>query len=418
MNRNGIALAADSAVTITSPDGTKVWQSANKIFGLSRHHMAGVMVYGSADFMRLPWETVIKIYRDQLPDRALPSVTDYAENFLTFLQSRNDLFPDEEQEMFFSSMVYGAYLQVRRAIDDRVQNVIASAGSITPTEIATVVKEVVDAFADGLDSTEPLEHVPKNYHGSLLNTYKDTIDMLKAEVFQKLPLTAGNSRRLTTVAARLFTRNLLSESHSGIVIAGFGEDDLFPCIESFRTEGIVAGVVNYVREPSSSVSRDNQASIRAFAQSDVVYSFMEGVDEQYENAVEDAMHHIFRHYPAAIVDSLNISDPEKVDLNEMLAKAADASHESFCETLAVFRRDYYSNPVVQVVSVLPKDELASMAEALLNLTSFRRKVSMQAETVGGPIDVAVISKGDGFVWIKRKTYFSLDENPHFTARYN
>jgi hypothetical protein len=37
----------------------------------------------------------------------------------------------------------------------------------------------------------------------------------------------------------------------------------------------------------------------------------------------------------------------------------------------------------------------------------------QDETVGGPIDVAVISKGDGFVWIKRKHYFERDLNPHF-----
>jgi hypothetical protein len=42
---------------------------------------------------------------------------------------------------------------------------------------------------------------------------------------------------------------------------------------------------------------------------------------------------------------------------------------------------------------------------------------MSAETVGGPIDVAIISKGEGFVWVKRKRYFSLEENPHFLARY-
>jgi len=48
-----------------------------------------------------------------------------------------------------------------------------------------------------------------------------------------------------------------------------------------------------------------------------------------------------------------------------------------------------------------QDELAAMAESLVNLTSFKRKVSMEAETVGGTIDVAVISKGDGFIWIKR-----------------
>ena len=39
------------------------------------------------------------------------------------------------------------------------------------------------------------------------------------------------------------------------------------------------------------------------------------------------------------------------------------------------------------------------------------------ETVGGPIDVAVISKGDGFVWVKRKHYFPADLNNHFFRNY-
>jgi len=62
---------------------------------------------------------------------------------------------------------------------------------------------------------------------------------------------------------------------------------------------------------------------------------------------------------------------------------------------------------------LPKDELAAVAEALVNLTVFKRRVSMDVETVGGPVDVAVLSKGDGFVWIKRKHYFRPELNPQF-----
>jgi len=58
-----------------------------------------------------------------------------------------------------------------------------------------------------------------------------------------------------------------------------------------------------------------------------------------------------------------------------------------------------------------------MAESLVNLTSFKGKVSMEAETVGGPIDVAVISKGDGFIWINRKHYFARELNPPFFANY-
>ena len=62
---------------------------------------------------------------------------------------------------------------------------------------------------------------------------------------------------------------------------------------------------------------------------------------------------------------------------------------------------------------LPKEELAEMAETLVNLTSFKRRVTPEAETVGGPIDVAVISKGDGLVWIKRKHYFVPELNPRY-----
>jgi len=44
-----------------------------------------------------------------------------------------------------------------------------------------------------------------------------------------------------------------------------------------------------------------------------------------------------------------------------------------------------------------------LAEALVHLTAFRAHMSAdEDETVGGPIDVAVISKGDGFVWVKKK----------------
>ena len=71
---------------------------------------------------------------------------------------------------------------------------------------------------------------------------------------------------------------------------------------------------------------------------------------------------------------------------------------------------------MSVVELLPKEELAEMAETLVNLTSFKRRVTPEAETVGGPVDVAVISKGDGLIWIKRKHYFSQDLNFRYFDR--
>lgn len=58
-----------------------------------------------------------------------------------------------------------------------------------------------------------------------------------------------------------------------------------------------------------------------------------------------------------------------------------------------------------------------MAEALVNLTGFKRRITESRETVGGPIDVAVILKVDGFIWVKRKHYFPPELNQHFFANY-
>ena len=97
--------------------------------------------------------------------------------------------------------------------------------------------------------------------------------------------------------------------------------------------------------------------------------------------------------------------------------AKSAAAKKFFDHLAVYGNERHAQPVVTAVAHLPKEELAAMAEALVSLTSFKRRVSHDPETVGGPIDVAVISKGDGFIWINRKHYFDPKLNHHFFANY-
>lgn len=73
-------------------------------------------------------------------------------------------------------------------------------------------------------------------------------------------------------------------------------------------------------------------------------------------------------------------------------------------------------PLLRVVGSLPIDEMADLAETLIELQSLKEKVTKPTESVGGPIDVAVISKSDGFIWIKRKRYFEPAFNPRFFQR--
>ena len=62
-------------------------------------------------------------------------------------------------------------------------------------------------------------------------------------------------------------------------------------------------------------------------------------------------------------------------------------------------------------------DMANVAESLVALTSLVHRMSPKEESVGGPVDVAVISKGDGLIWIKRKHYFNPDLNTQFFNNY-
>ena len=67
----------------------------------------------------------------------------------------------------------------------------------------------------------------------------------------------------------------------------------------------------------------------------------------------------------------------------------------------------YRDPILDIVASLPTINLTEMTEALINITSLRRHTSTDQDTVVGPVDVAIISKVGGFVWVKRKNNLSF-----------
>lgn len=76
----------------------------------------------------------------------------------------------------------------------------------------------------------------------------------------------------------------------------------------------------------------------------------------------------------------------------------------------------YIQKLVNTISYLSKEDLADMAESLVRMTYLKRRITSEEESVGGPVDVVVITKGDGFVWIKRKHYFSPEINHRYFTR--
>ena len=108
-----------------------------------------------------------------------------------------------------------------------------------------------------------------------------------------------------------------------------------------------------------------------------------------------------------------------IEDKDKIQKCFEGIQNDIVSTLINKSREEYINPLLWSLNVLQIPDLALLAENLVNITSLKRKFSMDGyqQTVGGPTDVATISSNEGFIWIKRKHYFDKELNPHFVERY-
>lgn len=144
---------------------------------------------------------------------------------------------------------------------------------------------------------------------------------------------------------------------------------------------------------------------------------MEGVDEDYQQQIEGFFGKLIHGMFDIFVDKYVSSRSRRAAARQEMHGILDGILNQVGKDLENHRQKSFVGPIIQAVASLPKEELALLAEALVKLTSLKRKISLEPETVGEPVDVAVISKGDGFVWIRRKHYFDPALNPAFMSRY-
>lgn len=416
INRLGVALAADSAVTLGGASG-KIYTSAEKLFHLTQSAPIGIMVFGNAHFVEIPWETIIKVFRADLGPRRFDTTEEYATAFFAFLQSRQDLFPTSAQDRQARALIYYLFHAIRHHMNTALQNEAESRGEITAEQIpgiaSAAVKEFRERFIKGHEPLQAMRGIP---NAAFSKKYRAGIKAAKSNIFGNMPIGSATSRLLTQCATASLRLDSFGVLRSGVVVAGFGEKEFAPSLYSYDVEEMAMGRVRHKKSHECRTHARNPSAVYPFAQDDVVYAFMEGIDRGLLDVIHSSTQRVFNGAVQAILDALESAGVAVIPgakaaiepaVQSMLSKLFDG-WESY--------RSKHWRPVLQIVASLPKDELGMMAESLVNLTKFRRRVTTEKETVGGPIDVAVITKGDGFVWIKRKHYFEPGLNPRTMGR--
>ncbi|HEX8672955.1 MAG TPA: hypothetical protein VF710_13755 [Longimicrobium sp.] len=418
LNKESVALAADSAVTIRTPGGTKILPSANKIFALSKHHPVGVMVYGNAQLLGAPWELLVKTYRKQLGRKEFPRLEDYADDFLRYLERARNFFPESVQQAHFREVASNVFSTIRKNIRTDIAVFVTEHDTATEQDILDIAERRINvAYERSLDLVlQPT--LTQEFLDNVKVKWKDDILEGIETIFEKYVQSDAVREKLVDLAIAWLCKAVPdhNEGDSGLVVAGYGTDDVYPALRAFKIEGIVDDHLIYLQHVTWDVEAQG-ASIIPFAQIDVVHTFMEGVDEKYLEVIEQAVAHALKGFAEVAATESGKRGESLREFREMLKGLAERAAEHFVKLGEAYRSEKFAHPTVEVVAILPKDRLAAMAESLVDITALRRQFSMTEETVGGPIDVAVISKGDGFVWIRRKHYFDKTLNPQFFHNY-
>lgn len=419
LNKKAAVLAADSAVTVTNGEMTKIFNTETKLFRLSNHHPVGVMFYGNTEYMGMPWGVLIKLYRDKRKDKSFDSIKEYANDFLGFLKAEKRCNKEDDQMRHLVNEMTQVYDKIQANLNNMVEEAEQTEDNASVDHdriVAQCFKELLQkakqVYSDSGSNPGFEDYSIKRLRSYGKERFDELVDLCKED---GMPGVREEWEELffDYFRSRVFYRE------TGLVFVGYGDEDLYPSVVTVCISGTFDDRLRYYfdEDDSDDITTTNSASIIPFAQCDTMLSLMRGIHplmldtviQKYEDSLEISKEKILEAAEAAGVTK------------SQLAKLTDAVNmeeavEKYRQELVGYYRNTFIDGVVDAVESFNVEDMVDMAESFISITNLQRHISSSEESVGGPVDVAVITKSEGFVWVKHKQWFQREMNPQMIER--
>ncbi|MGA9796685.1 MAG: hypothetical protein WBQ17_14260 [Rhizomicrobium sp.] len=326
---------------------------------------------------------IVNSYANALGSRKFDTLGEYAQDFLRYVEKSRTFFPDEHQRHWFIF-----------TIESYWRNVFLSKTSgkskKKPSKDHARVERLLAQDHARWSRYPAMEHLGSAYGREVIKTYAKELSNLKAKFLKENSMHEDVGTGLTATVEKMFSQKWFApEDRSFVVFAGLGEAEAFPGVIDFQIGSVAAGKLRYCQCDEARITVQDSAFIAPFAQSNVIDLFYKGIAPEVEER---------------LCEMVGKTVARKLEVSGIQGgrKAIQSVQREIRKNLAKEIEAAYSAPQVAALDPLGGDSLADAAETLVALTVLRKHLSMdEQETVGGKVDVAVLSKGCGFRWVKR-----------------
>jgi hypothetical protein len=387
---------------------------------LSHRHPVGAMIYNNSSLLGVPWETILKMFRRKLGAQSFPNLKEYGDNLIAYLNNADRLFPAELQKQYYLRLLETIFRGIRNAIERSCDKEVRSGRKNGPDLVREIAASVIQESLLKWRAEKDVTCFDPKVGSDLAGQVSGEVVVVRNTVFKDVKIEHAEASALQELAALVVSKDIIPpELLSGLVIAGFGDDEHLPVMQSFELGEIFLGKLKYRELPLQCIDSAQASVVQPFAQSEMVNAFLNGISPAFEIKLMRELATLIAGLPEAVIDEVpRLSRATREALKAKVLPQSLQVVRSLIDELEQHRVERHLDPILQSIAFLPKNELAHVAASLVNLNSFQKRMSIREdETVGGPIDVAVISKGDGFVWIERKHYFRPELNRHFFKNY-
>ena len=204
---------------LTLAESGKIYPG-NKLFALSRYEPVGVMIYNNAEFMLSHGKLLIKMYRQSLGSDAKPTIYEYLENFLEYID--NSFVRTEEQELINTLRIArDSYSEMRDIAMIDLNEILKEKRKLTIADKNNALQESINDIKHNLTRQDEFktmkerEPIGKRKISRIVSDYGNEIDECIDQYFQQFGVDQSIKRSLHQVLRLSIGCDKFSRSSSG-----------------------------------------------------------------------------------------------------------------------------------------------------------------------------------------------------------